>query len=277
MSHSVREFEELLKNFNTTQIIGAVVSVSAIFAVNLYGYLSVLPNGMMAIIGPEFIFNYSLQLSMSLALASLIGWQLGDMTSWLAGLISRISKKETLRTAFFGFILWVVSLDFLGKSKHLTLRYLFSILGFCFLFSGFEILVAFLFVVELLIIWIAANLYLNHRLEAEIPLPIGSWLREFLDELLEADWKRRDLVAFVPIAIFFSLLFSKELGEARAERVLSIEPIYLAQHDLDAIPFATSNSGLILAISDDERDKDDKPRFIIIGGSGEVILRSFRE
>ena len=253
------------------------MSLGALFTVNLYGYLSVLPSGMMVIIGPYFIFNYSLQFSMSLAMASLLGWQLGDLTFTATRVISGFSERRFVKIAFLKAILRLASLDFLGKAKHLTLRYLLGILSFCFLFSGFDVLFTFLFIAEILIIWIVVSMYLQHRRETESPLPITSWLDEFLDELFETDWKQVEVITIVPIAIFFSLFFSNQIGEDRAERILKSEPVFLSQHDLYATPFATSSAGLILAVSNGEENMDSEPRFIIIGSSGDEILRSFRD
>ncbi|GAB1381351.1 hypothetical protein [Pararhodobacter aggregans] len=228
----------------------------------------------MATIGPDFIFNYSLQFSMAVAMSSLLGWQFGDFAVLVTNHLSRLKDRPPTGGSFFRVLVQFLSLEYLGPAKKLTLRYGIGLLAFCYIFSGFQILLYALFMVELIFLWIVASIYVEHRDEEIEPLPLGDYLEGLVEAAMKTDWRGIRLVGFIPAAIFLSLFFSHELGEARAKRVLESEPIYLEKLGLDAIVFAAGSVGTVLAIRDPEHDEEQEYQFILVGSSGEEIMRS---
>lgn len=255
-------------------IAGAVISIGALFAVNIQGYLSVLPGGMMATIGPEFVFNYSLQFSMAVAMASLLGWQFGDIAFLATNYLSRLRQKTDSGQPNRRMILFFLSFEFLGEAKHLTLRYSLGVVSFCYIFSGFEILMDIVLLIEVLLIWFVVSTYLEHKQNETEPLPLMTFADRLVDDVAQMDWKSFKLSGFVPVAVFFSLFFSHQLGEGRANQVLNREPVYLAKQGLNATAFASSGVGTVLAIWHPEGDDGQEQQFILIGNSGEEIMRS---
>lgn len=255
-------------------ILRAIIALGAIFAVNIYGYLSVLPSSMMAAIGPDFVFNYSLQFSIAVGMASFLGWQLGDIAFLVSGGLRNFFLGRVGESRLAELVINIISFNFLGAAKSITLRVIFGILSFCFIFSGFSILVTIFIIVEFLVIWIGGYSYYQHRQENDEPHSVTSWIDERIEEISDMTWKDLEFAALIPLGIFFSLLLSKELGEDRANRVLTSEPVFLAQYELYAITFATSNAGLIVAVSKNKDDISEEPEFFLLGASGEAILRS---
>lgn len=258
------------------QTLGAIILVSSLLTVNIYGYLSVLPNGFLSIIGPGFVFNYSFQLSSFVAMATLFGWQFGSLAFTISNTFSSLYEKTATKYRTRRILLKIASLNFLGGAKYALLRYFLGVMSFCFMFSDFSILLTALILFEGFIVIILVGMYRQYRYETENPLSLRSWLSERLDsslvEIFELDWRQLDILTLLPLAIFMSLFFSHRIGEDRANHILQNEPIFLSQHNLHATIFAISSTGLILAIVDGEADKN--PMFILVDSSGEEILRS---
>lgn len=256
-------------------IAGAVISIGALFAVNIRGYLSVLPSGMMATIGSDFVFNHSLQFSMAVAMASLLGWQFGDIAFLASNYLIRLKNKMKSGRFNWQVLLFILSFEFLGAAKQLTFRYFFGLLSFCYIFSGFQILISLIFIVELLLVWFVVATYLEHRHSDAEPLPLLAYADRLVEDVARTNWKEFKLSGVVPIAVFFSLFFSHELGEERAKQVLDSEPVYLAKQDLNATAFASSGIGTVFAVWHADGGEKQKQKFILIGNSGEEIMRSW--
>ena len=73
------------------------------------------------------------------------------------------------------------------------------------------------------------------------------------------------------------LIFSYRLGGDRADRVIQSEPVLLKKQGVRGTTFATGSAGIIIAITGEAEYDRDEQRFVLIGTSGEELLRSHED